>query len=359
MPIEHRRVLQLIADCQTGRLGSASYRCAECDAVHHTAASCGNRHCPNCQTAKNGQWCVEQTQKLLPCEYFFVTFTIPSQLRCFVRSHQKVCYRAMLHAAAFALKTALANPKFCGADTVGFTSVLHTFGRDMAYHPHVHAIVPGGGMTGGQWKPTRPGFFVPVKMLSQLFRIEFERLLRKELPASVIPGARDFRREFVSDVEAVGDGVATLKYLSRYVFRTAITNDRILSMEQGHVTFKYRRGDETRDRTMRLPVFEFLRRFLQHVLPRGFQKVRHCGFLSRHAKTGLDAVRAAILDTLRDIEPDLELKAWTVPELPTATDSGLTCPVCGGRMEFEGFHRIRPPPLEDRKESKHATTNSF
>jgi hypothetical protein len=149
MPIEHRRVLQLIADCQTGRLGSASYRCAECDAVHHTAASCGNRHCPNCQTAKNGQWCVEQTQKLLPCEYFFVTFTIPSQLRCFVRSHQKVCYRAMLHAAAFALKTALANPKFCGADTVGFTSVLHTFGRDMAYHPHVHAIVPGGGMTGG------------------------------------------------------------------------------------------------------------------------------------------------------------------------------------------------------------------
>ena len=214
-------------------------------------------------------------------------------------------------------------------------------------------------MTGGQWKPTRPGFFVPVKMLSQLFRIEFERLLRKELPASVIPGARDFRREFVSDVEAVGDGVATLKYLSRYVFRTAITNDRILSMQQGHVTFKYRRGDETRDRTMRLPVFEFLRRFLQHVLPRGLQKVRHCGFLSRHSKTGLDAVRAAILDTLRDIEPDLELEAWTAPELTVPTDSGPTCPDCGGRMEFEGFHRIRPPPLEDRKESKHATTNSF
>ena len=127
IPKPHRRVLQLLADCGTGRLGSASYRCARCEAegrsaVHHTNASCGNRHCPNCQTAKNGDWCVQQTQKLLPCDYFFVTLTIPSQLRDFVRSNQHVCYRAMFDAAAFALRTVLRNPEFCGADVTDRTS---------------------------------------------------------------------------------------------------------------------------------------------------------------------------------------------------------------------------------------------
>jgi hypothetical protein len=266
VPTEHRRVLQLIADCGTGRLGSASYRCAQCAAIHHTHASCGNRHCPGCQTANNGEWCVEQTKKLLPCEYFFVTFTIPSELRRCVRSNQEVCYRAMFDAAAFALKTALANPKFCGADTVGFTSVLHTFGRDLNYHPHVHVIVPGGGMAEGEWKSTLPGFLAPVKLLSKLFRMEFERRLREQLTDVVLPPPREFRREFVSDVEAVGNGVATLKYLSRYVFRTAITNDRIVSMNNGLVTFRYRptsqsNGGEQRDRLMPVPVFEFPRRF--------------------------------------------------------------------------------------------------
>ena len=212
MPFEQRRILQLIADCGSGRLGTASYRCAQCDAegrgaIHHTNASCGNRHCPNCQTAKNGDWCDEQMQKLLPCEYFFVTFTVPQQLRAFIRSNQNVGYRAMFDAAAFALKTVLANPKFCGVDTTGFTAVLHTFGRDLNYHPHVHVIVPGGGLklscparssspessgssqqtdvcrTGGgltgdgEWKSTLPTFLAPVKLLSKLFRMEFERLL--------------------------------------------------------------------------------------------------------------------------------------------------------------------------------------
>ena len=247
MPSGHRRVLQLLADCGTGRLGTVSYRCAQCAAeghpsLHHTNASCGNRHCPNCQSANNGDWCAEQVQKLLPCDYFFVTFTIPSELRSFVRSHQSVCYRTLFDAAAFALKTVLANPKFCGADTIGFTSVLHTFGRDLVYHPHIHVILPGGGLTkDGQWMHTRPGFLAPVRRLSKLFRMEFERLVNEQISADSRPPAEDFRREFVCDVESVGDGVATLKYLSRYVFRTAITNDRIESLENGHVTFRSRR----------------------------------------------------------------------------------------------------------------------
>ncbi|MBC8290067.1 MAG: transposase [Planctomycetes bacterium] len=366
VPTGHRRVLQLIADCGTGRLGRVSYRCAQCaaegrDAVHHTHASCGNRHCPGCQTANNGAWCVEQTKKLLPCEYFFVTFTIPSQLRRFVRSNQAVCYRAMFDAAAFALRTALASERFCGAETIGFTAVLHTFGRDMSYHPHVHVIIPGGGMSDGAWKSTRPGFLVPVKLLSKLFRTEFERLLRAKLCESRLPDAKDFRREFVTDVEAVGDGVATLKYLSRYVFRTAITNDRIVSMHNGQVTFRYRptrdsSSGESHDRQMTLPVFEFLRRFLQHVLPRRLQKIRHYGFLSRRSNIDLDDVRDAIIESLRDIEPDLELEEWTVPSLRPAEDDGPRCPVCGGPLIFLSFHRIRPPPLNRRDSRPGSTT---
>lgn len=245
MPSEHRRVLQRLADCGTGRLGTVSYRCAQCEAeghpsLHHTNASCGNRHCPNCQTANNGDWCDAQVQKLLPCEYFFATFTVPEQLRRFIRSNQDVCYRALFDAANFALRTVLANPKFCGTQTVGFTAVLHTFGRDMVYHPHVHAILPAGGLTkDGQWKHTLPGFLAPVHLLSKLFRIEFERLCNLQVEAGSRPERADFRREFVCDVEAVGDGVTTLKYLSRYVFRTAITNHRIESMKNGEVAFRH------------------------------------------------------------------------------------------------------------------------
>ena len=347
IPQPHRRVLQLLADCGTGRLGSASYRCAQCDAVHHTNASCGNRHCPNCQTSKNGDWCVEQTQKLLPCDYFLVTFTLPCELRSFVRSHQHVCYRAMFDAAAFALKRVLANPKFCGADITGFTSVLHTFGRDLTYHPHVHVIVPGGGLTqDGTWKSALPGFLAPVKLLSQLFRMELERLVTLRIDAEERPRPGVFRREFVSDVESVGDGTATLKYLSRYVFRTAITNDRIVSLQNGQVTFRYRKTGEQRERLMTLPVFEFLRRFLQHVLPKGLHKVRHYGFLSRRTSRDLDEVRAVILESLEDEEPDLELEAGSVPALRRFVDHGPICPDCGGPLVFERFHRIRPPPLE-------------
>lgn len=354
MPSEHRRVLQLVADCGTGRLGTVSYRCAQCEAeghpsLHHTHASCGNRHCPNCQSANNGDWCAEQVKKLLPCDYFFVTFTVPQELRPFIRSHQNVCYRALFAAAAFALKTVLAKPKFCGADIIGFTSVLHTFGRDMVYHPHIHVILPGGGLTkDGQWKHTRPGFLAPVRLLSKLFRMEFERLVRREIRVESLPPAADFRREFVCDVESVGDGVATLKYLSRYVFRTAITNDRMESLENGHVTFRYRRKGEHRDRRLRLPVLKFLHRFLQHVLPKGLHKVRHYGLLSRRSRTDLETVRRAILKAREEFDPDLELEDWTAPVLVRSADPGLRCPVCHHPLTFESFTRIRPPPLEWR-----------
>jgi hypothetical protein len=168
------------------------------------------------------------------------------------------------------------------------------------------------------------------------------------LSASVLPPAHEFRREFVSDVEAVGDGVATLKYLSRYVFRTTITTQRILSPQAGQVTFSYRRSGEHHDRQMTLPVFEFLRRFLQHVLPRSLHRIRHYGFLSRRSNIDLDRLRAAILESLREVEPDLELEDRSVPAVRPTEDAGPRCPICGGRLIFQSFHRIRPPPLTHR-----------
>lgn len=353
MPSEHRRVLRLLADCGTGRLGSVRYRCARCEEWHRTFASCGNRHCPGCQRNANGRWCAAQVQKLVPGESFFVTFTIPDSLRMFVRSHQSLCYDAIMKSAAYALQTAMANGKFCGAEQIGFTSVLHTFGRDLNYHPHVHVIIPAGGMSDGEWRATRPGFLVPVKVLSKLFRTRFEQLVGEQAAEHGI-AATAFHAHFVSDSRAVGDGVSTLKYLSRYVFRTAITNRRIVSMSGGQVTFTYRKHGEHKDRRMRLPALEFLRRFLQHVLPRGFHKVRHYGFLSRRSKTDLQCVRSAILTSLAESEPDLELEPWEPPRLKSVANNstlGPSCPACGGPLTFISYHRIRPPPrVRDRRE---------
>lgn len=359
IPKHHRRVLQLLADCGTGRLGSASYRCAPCaaagkPAVHFRNASCGNRHCPGCQTSANGDWCVAQTTKLLPCEYHFVTFTIPEQLRSFVRSNQSLCYDAMFQASACALREAMADPKFCGATNIGFTSVLHTFGGDLVYHPHIHVLIPGGGLNqNGEWQATRPGFLAPVHKLSQLFRTKLERLIGDAAVESGVP-EHVFYKEFVSFSKPVGDGVATLKYLSRYMFRTAITNKRIESVDDTHVSFTYRKKQKRPDgepslkgpvRTMKLTAMKFLSRFLQHVLPRGHQRVRHYGFLSRTSKVNLDLLRATILKCIADSEPDLELVEWTVPVLRSSVDAGPKCPTCGALLTFKSFIRIRPPPL--------------
>lgn len=360
--MHHRRVLQLLADCGTGRLGSACYRCAPCAAagkpsVHFTNASCGNRHCPGCQTSANGDWCVAQTKKLLPCEYHFVTFTIPEQLRSFVRSNQSLCYDAMFKATAHALRAEMADPKFCGAANVGFTSVLHTFGGDLVYHPHIHVLIPGGGLNqAGEWKSNRPGFLIPVIKLSQTFRIKLEQLIGDAAAESGVPKSV-FRLEFVSFSKPVGNGVATLKYLSRYLFRTAITNKRIVSVDDTHVSFTYRKKQKRPDgepsskgpvKTMKLQAMEFLTRFLQHVLPRGHQRVRHYGFLNQRSKVDLDTLRATILKSLVDSEPDLELVDWTVPALRSSIDAGPKCPTCGEPLTFESFIRIRPPPLQWR-----------
>jgi len=292
MPAEHRKVIHAITACRTGRLGTVFYACSSCGHTHAMGRSCGNRHCPTCQQDKTKAWLEKQTARLLPCPYFLLTFTLPAELRACVRSHQRVCYAALFQASSEALKVLAADSKYLGTKQPGFFGVLHTWGRTLEYHPHVHYVVPGGGLSddGRQWLPSRADFFVPVKALSVIFRAKFRDALRRAgLLDEVDPGV--WQRDWVVHSKAVGDGRASLKYLAPYVFRVAISDRRILSCDEGKVTFTYQKSGSNRPRKMTLDAAEFIRRFLQHVLPSGFQKVRHYGFASANSAQSIESIR--------------------------------------------------------------------
>jgi hypothetical protein len=333
MPAEHKKVLAAISACRTGQLGGVVYQCESCGSTHTMGRSCGNRHCPTCQQDKAQAWLEDQLDRLLPCPYFLLTFTVPAGLRDFVRQHQRIAYAAMFEASGAAIKTLAADPKFVGTKRCGFTGVLHTWGRTLEYHPHIHYVVPGGGLSadGSQWLPSRADFFVPVRALSILFRAKFRAALdRAGLLAQVDPAV--WRQDWVVHSQPVGDGQASLKYLAPYVFRVAISDRRIVACEDGQVTFSYRRSGSNRWRTMTVDAFEFLRRFLQHVLPSGFPKVRHYGFLSPNSGESIEAVRRLV--TLY-----YGLVILLNGHLPAETDTKppIRCPVCGGPMHAIGF----------------------
>ena len=242
-------------------------------------------------------------------------------------------YAALFEASSEALRALAANPRFVGTDRLGFFGVPHTWGRTLEYHPHVHYVVPGGGIdeAGSRWLPSRVDFLVPVKALSILLRAKFRDILARENLLHLVDPAV-WRRNWVVDSQAAGDGRASLCYLAPYVFRVAIGNHRIVSCEDGNVTFTYRRVGSKRLRKMSLDAMEFLRRFLQHVLPAGFQKVRHYGFLSPSCATSIEAVRWMVTVHNRAkfvllAERTAEPAARPVPR----------CPSCGGPMVLLGF----------------------
>ncbi len=342
MPAEHKKVLAAITACRTGQLGTVIYRCAACGMTHAMGRSCGNRHCPTCQQDKARAWLENQIDRLVPCPYFLLTFTVPAGLRGFVRRHQRVAYAAMFEASSAAIKTLAADPKYVGTPRCGFFGVLHTWGRTLDYHPHIHYVVPGGGISqgGSQWLASRADFFVPVKALSILFRAKFRDALdRAGLLAEVEPLV--WRQDWVVHSQAVGDGQASLKYLAPYVYRVAISDRRIVACEDGKVTFSYRRSGSNRWRKMTVDAFEFIRRFLQHVLPTGFPKVRHYGFLSPNSRMSIDAVRWLVT-----------LHHWLTYRLvcsaPQEGANGprIRCPRCGGPMQVLAF-QPRPVAIFD------------
>jgi hypothetical protein len=276
-----------------------------------------------------------------------ITFTVPEQLRAVVRQHQRVCYAAMFDTSSEALKLLARDPKYLGTSKSGFFGVLHTWGRALDYHPHVHYIVPGGGLSedGQRWLPARADFYVPVKALSKIYRAKFRNALSKAgLLDHVDP--KVWQQDWVVHSQAVGDGRASLKYLAPYVFRVAISDRRIVSCEEDRVTFLYRKSGTCHWRRMTLGAMEFIRRFLQHVLPTGFMKVRHYGFLSPNNKEPLEAIRWLVA-----LHYDLVFLLLAVlkdqPPPPT-----VRCASCGTAMRLVAFTPpCRGPPAPEEVET--------
>lgn len=287
----HRRAMRAVERCRTAALGGHVYHCLECDESQYQYHSCRNRHCPKCQNGKGQAWLEQQQALRLPVPYFLLTFTLPGELREVARSHQKLVYDLLFRASAAAVQQLARDPRFVGGQ-VGLVGVLHTWGRNLSYHPHVHYLVPAVGMAAdGQVRPSSSkNFLVPVKALSKIFRAKFRDALRQTNCYALVPESV-WEQEWLVHCQPVGDGVRALKYLAPYIFRVAISNQRIIKLADGKVTFRYRVSDTGKSRTCILPAEEFIRRFLQHVLPKGFVKVRYYGFFSAGLRPKLTAVR--------------------------------------------------------------------
>lgn len=275
-----KRALADIAVCCTEELGGRLYRCDDCRQSFWRYHCCRNRACPKCHATQTRQWLEKREAELLPCGYFHGVATVPSELRGIFERHQKYMYGLLMRVSAEAVKQLCARKRHLGG-LPGILTVLHTCNAQLGYHPHVHMLITAGGITpdGDHWEPARGEFLVPVGLLSKMIAAKFRDAVKKQKPelfASIPPGV--WRRQWVSFLKHYGHGAdAVLHYLSRYVFRTAISNSRILAMDDTHVTFRHKHRDSGVWRTTRLPGVEFLRRFLRHVLPRGFHRVRYYG----------------------------------------------------------------------------------
>ena len=273
----HLASMRAIEQCRTEALGGHLYYCTDCDESWYSYHSCRNRHCPKCQQDAAQNWLEKQCDLLLPVPYFLVTFTLPQSLRSLARSQQKCVYNLLFRSAAQSLQQLAQDSRFVGGQ-IGMVGILQTWTRDLRYHPHVHFLVPGGGLStdGERWLRAKNHFFVHVKPLAKLFRGKMRAGLHKAGLLSPIPDSV-WRQPWVVDCRPVGKGESALKYLAPYVFRVALSNKRILKVEHDRVTFSYQNGETKQQRTCTLPVEAFIHRFLQHVLPRGFVKVRYYG----------------------------------------------------------------------------------
>ncbi len=361
LSLEQKQALRQLAVCRTAALGGHLQRCLDCGHERIAYNSCRNRHCPKCQALARARWLERQTQHLLPVEYFHVVFTLPAALGALVQANARLLYEVLLQTAAQTLRDVAANPKRLGA-RVGMLLVLHTWGQNLHYHPHVHAVVTGGGLscnTQGavddqpRWVACRPGFFLPVRILSRVFRGKFLERVRQAyegkrlvLPPTLAglaqPEAFDrwltplYRQEWVVYAKPpFGGPEQVLKYLARYTHRVAISNQRLLSLQDGRVTFRYKDyAAERRSKTMTLTGEEFLRRFVQHVLPRGFLKIRHYGLLAARGRNDRLALCRRLLlpaTVAGRLSPSSEA-AEGVHSEPAREPC---CPYCGGtRLSF-------------------------
>lgn len=332
-----KRALQAIQQCRTAALGGQVYGCTDCGKLQYSYHSCGNRHCPKCHGQRTERWLQQQRGRLLPCPYFLLTFTLPSELRALARSHQKLLYGLLLNTAAASIQKLCADPQWLGGQPA-LMGVLHTWTRAMLYHPHAHFLVSAGGLSadGQQWVPAKhPNFLLPVRALSVIFRAKLgDRLQRAGLLAQI--PAKVWKQKWVVHAQHAGSGQKVLDYLGRYVFRIAISNSRLESLEQGQVTFRYRDNRTQQLKRVQLPVQEFVQRFLQHVLPLGLTKVRHYGLSSSAARPRY-AAAMALLQTASPATPPQPIPAPANQSSPQQPQQIGRCPHCGsGRLVWLG-----------------------
>jgi hypothetical protein len=369
------KVMSAIQNCRTAALGGHVARCDDCGHVEIAYNSCRNRHCPKCQGAAARQWLAERQAELLAVAYYHVVFTLPAQIGAMAFQNKAAIYDLLFKAAAETVLMIAADPKHLGA-RVGMTAVLHTWGSAMTHHPHIHMIVPGGGLSpdGERWIACKPGFFLPVRVLSRLFR----RLFLEGLAALHHAG----RLAFFGDLAALADKdafdaaiaplrraewvvyakrpfagpEAVLAYLSRYTHRVAISNSRLLGFDAGKVTFRWKdyrvRGNapgKSWIKSMTLPAEEFIRRFLMHVLPSGFHRIRHYGLLASQKRAANIARLRELIAAAKGAEtpPDDSGATSEKPqrtEHPETSAPAKACPCCAGRMRvIESFARGATP----------------
>ncbi|MFO7986109.1 MAG: IS91 family transposase [Desulfatiglandaceae bacterium] len=354
MPLRHLRAMRAIEVCRTAVLGGHVDECDHCGSLKISYNSCRNRHCPKCQCLDKERWLEARKRDLVPVKYFHVVFTLPEPLRPLVLRNQKLLYQILFRASSETLKELTRDPKHLGAD-IGFISLLHTWSQTLMDHPHLHCIVTAGGLSpdGKRWIPCKEDFFLPAKVLSRLFRGKFLAYLKNAYDKGQIafPGqiahlkenhelkallATLYGQEWnVYCKPSFRNAETLMEYLGRYTHRVAISNDRLVKIEGDQVTFKYRdRNDNNQIKLMTLDAAEFIRRFLLHILPDGFVKIRHYGiFSTRNRKTKLTQCMA--LFGVRYPEQDQEKHRMPWEELLesiTGVDPRI-CPYCGkGRM---------------------------
>ena len=355
--LAQRRVMTAIEICRTAALGGHVERCDNCSYTRVAYNSCRNRHCPKCQWSAAARWLADREAELLPVPYYHVVFTLPAAVGAIAYQNKAKVYGLLFSAAAEALTTIAADRKHLGAG-IGVTAVLHTWGQNLDHHPHVHCIVPGGGISpdGTRWIPCRPGFFLSVRVLSRLFR----RLFLDGLQALHRAGELHFFTDLtgLKDATAFSAYLAPLRttewvvyakrpfaspsqvlaYLARYTHRVAIGNSRLVNFDDYHVSFRwkdYRQNGAFRSKVMRLTVGEFIRRFLLHVLPVGFHRIRHYGlFANGHRGQNITLCRR-LLDAT---PPSIDCRAAAANDPKQAPP----CPCCGGRMKIiESFDRAK------------------
>jgi hypothetical protein len=349
--VAQRRVLAAIAACRTAALGGHIQACDQCD--HHKISynSCRNRHCPKCQALARAEWLAERQAELLPISYFHLVFTLPHEIAALALQNKRLMYGMLFEAASETLSEVAANPRHLGADEIGILAVLHTWGQNLLHHPHVHCVVSGGGLSsqGDQWIASRSYYFLPVRVLSRVFRNKYCGLLRQAYAegslafyGALAPLAepRAFRRWLaaVAGREWVvyakrpfREPLCVLKYLARYTHRVAIANRRLLAYKAGRVTFQYKDyAQGGRNRQMTLSATEFIRRFLLHVLPKGFMRIRHYGYLANRYRRQKLALCRRLLGESPPIDPagDASHPSVNAPASDEPTESAIACPLC-------------------------------